>query len=56
MVVLISLSKHKRKDFQVIIAFCQGTFTTSLSVCSYKHRAEKILSLSNIQQMSATQH
>jgi len=56
MVVLISLSKHMRKYFQVIIAFrAQRIYYITIAVSSYKHAAEKILSLSNIQQMSVVQ-
>jgi len=47
------LSKHTRKDFQVIIAFSHSAFITSQSLYSYKHGVEMILNLSNIQQMSA---
>ena len=33
--VLISWSKHTRKDFQVIIAFGCNAFITSIAVCSH---------------------
>jgi len=55
-VVLVSLPKHTRKDFQVIIAFgLQHIYYIIITVCSYKLGAEKILSLLNIQQMSGIQ-
>jgi len=55
-VVLTSLSKHKTKDFQIITAFGHSTFMSyyiTIDICSYEYDAEKMLSLSNIQQMSA---
>jgi len=43
-VVLISLSKHKRKDFQVIIAFGhKRIYYITIAICFYEHGAEKIL-------------
>jgi len=53
-VVFISLSKHPRKDFQVIIAFGHRALVTSQSL--FEYGVEKILSFTNIQQISAIQH
>jgi len=50
--VLTSLSKHMRKDFQIIIGFGHSAIT-SQSMFVLRNGAEKILSLSNIQKMSA---
>jgi len=46
-VVLTLLSKQTRKNFQVIIAFGQSINYITITVCSYEHAAEKVVSLSN---------
>jgi len=54
-VVLISLSKHTRKDFQIIVAFGHSAFITSQLMFVPTNTVLKRLSLSNIQKMSAIQ-
>jgi len=45
-----------RKKFPSYHCFqAQHIYYTTIAVCSYEYAAEKILSLSNIQQMSAIQ-
>jgi len=54
--VLTSLSKHTGKYFQIIIAFVHSAFIIWQSIFVLKNMVlNKILSLSNIQQMSAIQ-
>jgi len=50
-VVLILLSKHIRKNFPSYLYFqAQHIYYITTDVCSYEYGAEKILSLSNIEQ------
>jgi len=51
--LLISLSKHTRKDYHCF--WWQHICYITIDVWSYAHGSEKILSLLNIQQMSAVQ-
>jgi len=48
---LISLSKHTKKHLRYHCFRSQHIYYITNTVCSYEHGAEKILSLSNIQQM-----
>jgi len=41
---LISLSKHTKKDFQVVIAFGQRIYYITIAVCSYERCAKKTFS------------
>jgi len=47
---LISLSKHKKKFPSYHCFRAQRIYYITIAVCSYEYGAEKILSLSNIQQ------
>ena len=53
-VVLIWLSKHTRSPNYHCFR-SQRIYYTKITLCSYEHGAEKILTLSNIQQMSKCQ-